>query len=142
MLLYRAVYPTVGPARNPNMPRFVVLEHDWPTRHWDFLLEAGPVLKAWRLLAEPGYGVDVLAESIADHRLFYLDHEGPVPGDRGTVTRWDAGSYTCHTTEFPRFRLFGTRLKGIATIASGRWRIEREVAAAGSCDDLGRAEVE
>ena len=23
------------------MPRFVILEHDWPTRHWDFFLESG-----------------------------------------------------------------------------------------------------
>ena len=35
------------------MPRFVILAHDWPTPHFDLLLEAGAVLKAWRLLAEP-----------------------------------------------------------------------------------------
>src|SRR5262245_21080672 len=124
------------------MPRFVILEHDWPTRHWDFLLEAGPVLKAWRLLAEPRYGVGIPVETNDDHRPFYLDYEGPVSGGRGTVTRWDAGTYVCHSTEFLRVRLFGDRMKGIATIVSDRWRFEREVPPAGPGDHLGGAEVE
>lgn len=75
------------------MPRFVILHHDWPSPHWDLLLEHGPVLKAWRLLAEPGVGRAVPAEANFDHRLLYLDYEGPISGARGTVTRWDAGTY-------------------------------------------------
>ncbi len=75
------------------MPRFVVLAHDWPAPHWDFLLEAGGVLRAWRLLAEPGPGREVPAEANFDHRLLYLDYEGPVSGGRGVVTRWDAGTF-------------------------------------------------
>jgi hypothetical protein len=75
------------------VPRFVVLEHDWPAPHWDLLLECGPVLKAWRLLVEPGPGVRVPAEPNHDHRLMYLDYEGPLSGDRGTVRRWDAGTF-------------------------------------------------
>jgi hypothetical protein len=74
------------------VPRFVILAHDWPTPHWDLLLEAGPVLKAWRLLAEPGAG-PVPAEPNFDHRIAYLEYEGPVSGGRGTVTRWDAGTF-------------------------------------------------
>ncbi|MGL6094853.1 MAG: DNA polymerase ligase N-terminal domain-containing protein [Fimbriiglobus sp.] len=74
------------------MPRFVILAHDWPTPHWDLLLEAGPVLMAWRLLAEPG-GLPVSAEPNVDHRLVYLDYEGPVSGGRGTVIRWDFGTF-------------------------------------------------
>ena len=76
------------------MPRFVILEHDWPARHWDLLLEAGAVLRAWRLLAEPGPAAAVPAEPNADHRPAYLDYEGPVSGGRGTVSRWDAGTFT------------------------------------------------
>ena len=75
------------------MPRFVILEHDWPTRHWDFFLESGPVLRAWRLLAEPAPGRVVPSEPNAEHRRLYLDYEGPVSGGRGNVVRWDAGTF-------------------------------------------------
>lgn len=74
------------------MARFVILEHDWPTRHWDLLLEAGDALRAWRLLREPTLGTNP-AEANADHRRLYLDYEGPVSGNRGTVTRWTAGEF-------------------------------------------------
>lgn len=75
------------------MPRYVILAHDWPTPHWDFLLEAGDVLRAWRLPAEPRAGTAIPAEANFDHRLLYLDYEGPVSGGRGRVTRWDAGTF-------------------------------------------------
>ncbi|QEL14905.1 DNA polymerase ligase N-terminal domain-containing protein [Limnoglobus roseus] len=75
------------------MPRFAILEHDWPTRHWDLLLEDGDVLKAWRLLAEPVPGSSVAAEPNFDHRRLYLDYEGPLSGDRGSVMRWDWGEF-------------------------------------------------
>jgi hypothetical protein len=70
------------------MPQFVLLAHDWPTPHLDLMLSAGGVLKTWRLAAWPG-----AAEPIADHRLHYLDYEGPVSGGRGTVRRVLAGEY-------------------------------------------------
>lgn len=76
------------------MPRFAILEHDWPSLHWDLFLEAGPNLRSWRLLAEPGPGREVPVESIAAHRLLYLDYEGPVCDGRGRVKRWDAGTFT------------------------------------------------
>ena len=100
------------------MPRFVVLAHDWPCPHWDFLVEAGPVLRAWRLLELPLAGAPVRAESNADHRLRYLDYEGPVSGNRGTVTRTDAG--TCDWLEDGdarvRIQLRGARFAGIAEL--------------------------
>jgi hypothetical protein len=45
------------------MPRFVILAHDWPCAHWDFLVEAGPVLRAWRLLEVPRSGARVCARN-------------------------------------------------------------------------------
>src|SRR4051794_31238897 len=75
------------------MPRFVILEHDHPHLHWDLMLEAGPVLRTWRLAEPPQPGRAVAAEPIADHRRLYLDYEGPVSGDRGRVKRWDWGTY-------------------------------------------------
>ena len=54
--------------RSP-MPRYVILHHDWPTPHFDLFLEAGGVLKSWRLLAEPRPGVTVPATPNHDHRV-------------------------------------------------------------------------
>ncbi|MEX0718693.1 MAG: DNA polymerase ligase N-terminal domain-containing protein [Planctomycetaceae bacterium] len=75
------------------MPRFAILTHDHPFLHWDLLLEQGDVLRAWRLLAEPLSVETIEAEPLPDHRPLYLDYEGPIGGDRGSVTRWDAGTY-------------------------------------------------
>lgn len=107
------------------MPRFVVLEHDWPTPHWDFLLEAGDVLRAWRLLAEPAAGTDTPAEPNFPHRQLYLDYEGPLSGDRGSVRRWDAGTFEWVEDEAQRVEveLRGARLTGRAGVwcDDGRW---------------------
>jgi DNA polymerase ligase (LigD)-like protein len=75
------------------MPRFVVLEHDHPTCHWDLMLEAGPVLRTWRLSEPPIPGKSVGAKASFEHRLHYLDYEGPVSGGRGNVKRWLAGTF-------------------------------------------------
>ncbi len=64
------------------MPRFVILEHDHPFVHWDFLLEDGDHLRSWRLKEQPAPGRTVEAEAMVDHRLRYLDYEGPVGGGR------------------------------------------------------------
>lgn len=75
------------------MPRFAILTHDHPSLHWDFLLEQGESCLTWRLLKSPDSLGEIPAEAIADHRLLYLDYEGPVSGNRGTVKRWDAGTF-------------------------------------------------
>jgi hypothetical protein len=75
------------------MPRFVVLEHDHPHRHWDFMLQWGPALRTWRLADEPRARLSTPCESLSDHRLAYLDYEGPVSGGRGVVSRVLAGDY-------------------------------------------------
>jgi hypothetical protein len=117
------------------VPRFVVLAHDWPAPHWDFLAEAGGALRAWRLLAEPAVGMDVPAEPNADHRLTYLDYEGPVSGGRGNVSRWDAG--TCDwLVEEPghvELELRGGKLAGQAVIRAlgGGWTFRFTAPAAG-----------
>jgi hypothetical protein len=98
------------------MPRFVLLYHDCPAdvprpSHCDLMLQSGDVLWTW-VLAElprdwaalatrrPGTGRlkiaatnAVVAERLADHRLAYLDYEGPVSGDRGSVLRLDGGTF-------------------------------------------------
>ncbi|HBL44424.1 DNA polymerase ligase N-terminal domain-containing protein [Gimesia sp.] len=83
------------------MQQYVILRHDFPEVHWDLMLEEAGVLKTWRLPEPPAIdaasddtSLDLVAESLPDHRLVYLEYEGPVSGERGTVTRWDKGSFT------------------------------------------------
>ena len=76
------------------MPRFVILEHDHPFLHWDLMLEAGSVLRTWRLRPPPRRGEAIVATAVFEHRLLYLDYEGPISGGRGRVLRWEHGTYT------------------------------------------------
>jgi len=75
------------------LPRFVILEHTQQSTHWDFMLESNGVLLTWRLEQPPMAGEETAAERTFDHRLMYLDYEGPVSGGRGHVRRWDSGVY-------------------------------------------------
>ena len=80
------------------MPRFAILRHETPPGsprplHWDFLLEDAGTLLTWALAEPPATGRPIAAEALANHRTAYLDYEGPVSGNRGTVTRWDAGTF-------------------------------------------------
>jgi hypothetical protein len=85
--------------------RFVILRHDDPHLHWDFLLEANNVAVTWRLLQQPEASVVVSAVRIAEHRLFYLDYEGPVSGNRGTVARLHSGRYTVQESNANRLKV-------------------------------------
>jgi hypothetical protein len=103
------------------LPRFVVLEHETPAdaargRHWDFMLAWGEVLRTWAISAPPGAADKLEAEALADHRLAYLDYEGPISGDRGAVTRWDGGTYELLSESAGKLqlRLAGERLQGVA----------------------------
>jgi hypothetical protein len=109
------------------MPRFVILEHDHPFLHWDFMLEAGDALATWRLSAPPAAGAEVDAEAIGDHRPAYLDYEGPVSGGRGRVVRWDAGTFDWLGRDEGRVvvELDGGRVRGVARLErrdGGAWR--------------------
>src|SRR5882757_1838088 len=100
------------------MPRFVLLYHECPpnyerTSHWDFMLESGDRLRTWALERLPrdwqtarsrtsavhpncpSLAADstIAATQLADHRRDYLELEGALRGDRGTVVRVAAGTY-------------------------------------------------
>jgi len=100
------------------MPRFVVLAHNHPVFHWDFMLERAGALQTWRLAKPPDAEGSIEAEALADHRLAYLDYEGPVSGGRGEVTRWDRGEFEIveSTPERVVVRLAGARLVGDARL--------------------------
>jgi hypothetical protein len=95
------------------MPRFVILEHDHPALHWDLMLEKDSALKTWRLPAPPPDNPRE-ALAIGDHRLAYLEYEGPVSGNRGVVKQWDAGMYeaTYESSAEWTLLLHGTRWQG------------------------------
>jgi len=91
-----------------TMPRFVLLHHECPPNfkkpsHWDFMLQWGSVLRTWELrelpsawaarLGEVAENATVRALPLPDHRLDYLDYEGPIRGDRGSVRCCDRGTY-------------------------------------------------
>jgi hypothetical protein len=96
------------------MPRFVLLEHRWNGVHWDFMLEAGEVLRTWAIDAPIVAGVDLPARAIGDHRRLYLDYEGEVSGNRGRVRRLDEGTYRVlvWSAEHIRVELTGSQLVG------------------------------
>jgi hypothetical protein len=65
----------------------------------------------WSLPKLPAQGVtEPEAIRLPDHRLAYLDYEGPVSGDRGQVKRIDRGDYVVveETAEWLHVRLAGT----------------------------------
>lgn len=105
--------------------RFVILEHDHPYLHWDLLLEEEFSARTWRLLRKPCLGEPIGAERLADHRLMYLDYEGVVSGDRGSVKRFLAGTWEpiSEQTGLLTFKLRGrsvTESVVIRTLDDGR----------------------
>ena len=109
-----------------NVPRFVILEHTGtptykPGRHWDLMLQIEDRLRTWELEALPVDGVAVRSVALPDHRLDYLDYEGPLSQDRGTVRRCDWGVYKpqSQTENHLAISLLGQRL-------TGRLRLDRD----------------
>lgn len=97
----------MDPVKSLSKPslRFVVLVHrPGPGSershelHWDWMFECDGRLRTWATPpVKPGVESEpweIDCESLADHRLHYLDHEGDVSGDRGTVQRKIKGTYT------------------------------------------------
>jgi len=117
------------------MPRFVVLWHETPAgyprgSHFDLMLEQGEALRTWALENFPAPGESVIAERLPDHRLAYLQYEGEVQGERGTVRRVDAGEYEYlqESTTLLVARIHGNKMQGTLTLnaedeSTHRWRV-------------------
>lgn len=71
--------------------KFVILKHiDSNGEHFDLILEGDllcPTFKSFTLNFKQ-------FERINDHRMIYLDYEGPIGKDRGSVVRVMTGFFT------------------------------------------------
>lgn len=111
--------------------QFVLLQHDHPTLHWDLMFEHEQTLKTWRLLELPigvARGTVIAAVSLANHRLAYLDYEGPVSGGRGSVLRVDRGGYSCVRRETEEWEIVfqGALLQGRAILQKVNQTVNHE----------------
>ncbi len=117
------------------MPRFVVLLHETPAgyvhpTHFDMMFEHGDVLLTWAVEQLPTIEQSVTAQRLPDHRPLYLDYEGPVSENRGTVKRIDRGDFDWVSQTPARYeaRINGQKLRGTLVIEqdtsdSQRWRV-------------------
>jgi hypothetical protein len=73
----------------------------------------------------------IKAEQLPDHRKAYLEYEGPVSGNRGTVSRWEEGEFN-FLQKSPNemvVRLHGQQLHGTIKLVresagSNSWQLE------------------
>ncbi len=106
--------------------RYVIQHHTGHgPEHFDFMLQRGDALWTWRVPRPPtSDALPVAAERIADHRLAYLDYEGPVSRGRGEVRIVDAGRLSWGDVADDRiaFELADGQF-------TGRWELVRQGAA-------------
>ncbi|MHC4983510.1 MAG: DNA polymerase ligase N-terminal domain-containing protein [Planctomycetota bacterium] len=114
--------------------RFVIHIHKgYGPEHYDLMLEHGRALATWRLSQPPSgvpEGEASPARKIGNHRLSYLDYEGPISRGRGHVTMWDSGGCELLSTDQSRwqFRLTGRKLRGrfeLRRLAEDEWILKR-----------------
>lgn len=104
--------------------RFVILFHTGHgPEHLDLMIELPRALATWRIEGPAPVGLlaaPVPATRLPDHRLAYLDTEGPVSGGRGEVRRIEAGK--CIVDEATE-GLWTIRFAG--RVLAGRWQFRR-----------------
>ena len=105
------------------MQRFVVLRHEPGAAsehelHWDLMLEQDSSLRTWALDSEPEMGLSIEGRELPDHRQDYLDYEGPVSGQRGSVTQFDRGTFRVlrQSSDELVIELDGEHLRGEVTL--------------------------
>lgn len=97
---------------NTNAMRFVVLHHipgqDFGRtndEHFDWMFQSGDALRTWATPVCRFSDGDLMlpCQSLPPHRVAYLDYEGPVSGNRGTVRRVLSGTFTVKEQLHDRF---------------------------------------
>jgi hypothetical protein len=79
------------------MNRFVIHKHTQGNEvHWDLMIEAGDILKTWRLDNPPEKlaAETTKATPIFDHDKKFLIYQGPVNNGKGNVEIVDEGTCT------------------------------------------------
>ncbi len=125
-------------AVEPMPARFVLLRHDWPEPHRDFILEwpgeqGQERLSTWALYPEDLGGEAFPADRatagravpLAPHRAAYLDYEGPVSGNRGQVRRECRGTVVRAEHENPARTMIMLRIEHRVGTIEGTLKIER-----------------
>lgn len=120
-------------AMSPTPRRFAILHHtDYGREHWDLMLESDRSLLTWQLWHDPTSAEPWPRDAvkIGDHRMAYLDYEGPVSGNRGRVTATDRGELTMISQAATRmgFELAGQHLTGefvLTQVSESLWRFSR-----------------
>lgn len=80
------------------MPRLVVQEHSRAgEKHYDLMLENPGMLTGllwtWRFDEFPGSRLAQTCERIPDHEPRFLEYEGPLSADKGSVRIVDSGTF-------------------------------------------------
>ena len=124
----------MSPAPIQDCPT-VQLLHELPdgSRHVDWMLAQDPrgrdplvTFRVPRRVDELRPGETLEAVRIADHRSAYLTYEGPVSGDRGTVTRLASGRVAVLDEQPDGWHL---EVRWEAPLRSQRLRVTRQAAA-------------
>lgn len=105
------------------MPRFVVLRHEPGSNgprelHWDLMLEVRGSLRTWALEQRPAANAAIIATELPAHRIAYLEYEGEISDDRGSVSRVEWGTYTMtrESSDKLDIEVRGENLRGIITL--------------------------
>ena len=91
------------------------------------MLETDSALITWSIPPQCPLGTSFVCSALRlpDHRKHYLDYEGEVTGNRGIVSRIDAGTYKQLSPEV--FVLSGTKFTGKLTVENERMAFENDV---------------
>lgn len=127
------VKPSLG---DTEFRRFVVLQHtDGDGVHFDLMIDQGQALATWKFNRPPESADEhpLAGSRIGDHRRVYLNYEGPISGNRGSVARYDEGDVELRGARDDVWRAAfrGRRLAGdfvLERVAPGdqSWSLRRE----------------
>ena len=98
------------------MPRFVIQYHKTDRSHYDLMLERGGELVTFSIYHPLDFeSRDTYPAVLKDpHPMEFLEYEGPLAKEGGSVTIWDSGTYAAGSWKKLdiRVKLHGRKIKG------------------------------